>query len=247
MPHIFSVVNHKGGVGKTTSAVNIAAALGELDQKVLLVDIDPQGSASMFLGEDNDGQALLNALAKTTALPLIANVSQGVDLVPSGPHLVAAHDRFTTAFGKELFARCLQRTEGDWQWVIIDCPPNMGVLTLAALHAGRHVIIPVEANYLALKGLRQVVSFLESLDIPGIEIAALIPCRAQTRRRIHGEIIDHLHHEFPGRVTPIIRENVALAEAPGHGKPVTVYASHSRGAENYRQAAQWLLAHVTSP
>jgi chromosome partitioning protein len=243
MKHVISVVNHKGGVGKTTTAVNLAAAIGESGQRVLVVDFDPQGSASMYFGIESDGKDLLDALVSTIALPVIKNVAEGVDLVPAGLRLIDARQRFTSALGVDLLERCLHRTEGEWDWVIIDCPPSMGVLTLAGLRAGHEVIIPVEANFLALKGLNQLLEFLESLHnkIKDIDIVGLVPCRAQPRRRIHREIMEQLEQQFPGKVTPAVRENVSLAEAPGRGKPVTVCKPRSHGAEDYRQIAQWML------
>ena len=246
MKHIVSIVNHKGGVGKTTTAVNLAAAIGESGKRVLVIDFDPQGSASMYLGVESDGKDLLDALASTSALPVVADVAEGVDLVPAGLGLVDARQRFTSALGVDLLDRCLHRTEGDWDWVIIDCPPSMGVLTLAGLRAGSEVIIPVEANFLALKGLNQLLEFLDSLShkIRGIEVVGLVPCRAQPRRRIHREILEQLEQQFPGKVTPVVRENVSLAEAPGRGRPVTDCKPHSHGAEDYRQIGRWVLENL---
>lgn len=194
------------------------------------------------------GKDLLDALASTTAQPVVTNVAEGVDLVPAGLRLIDARLRFTSALGVDLLDRCLQRTKGDWDWVIIDCPPSMGVLTLAGLRAGHEVIIPVESNYLALIGLNQLLEFLQSLKhkIKDIDIVGLVPCSAQPRRRTHQEIMDQLAQQFPGKVAPAVRENVSLAEAPGRGKPVTVCMPHSHGAEDYRQIVQWLLGNFES-
>jgi chromosome partitioning protein len=241
------VVNHKGGVGKTTSAVNIAACLGEMGQRVLLVDMDPQGSASMFLGRDDDGQRLLGALQHVAALPVLEEVASGLDLVPAGPHLIEANQRFTVGMGKELLERCLKRTPGDWDWVLIDCPPNIGVLTVMALRAGSLALVPVEASWLAMRGLDQLMGFFASLHhhIADVELAGIVPCRAHPRRRVHGQIMAELERRFPGLVTPEVRENVSLAEAPGAGRPVMATAPRSHGAEDYRQVAQWLAGHLS--
>jgi chromosome partitioning protein len=243
---IVAVANHKGGVGKTTSAVNIAACWGEMGQKVLLVDLDPQGSASMSFGIENDGNEILQALQKTIALPVVSTQAEGVDLVPAGPHLATARQRFTGSIGKELLLRCLKQMQGGWEKVIIDCPPSLGVLTMAALWASDHVIIPVEANYLAMSGLKQMVDTVGSVenDHPGIAIRAVIPCRAHPRRRVHQAIMKQFEKLFPGKVSPIIRENAALTEAPGYGKPVVLSASKSHGADDYRLVASWLLEHL---
>ncbi|MGD0281917.1 MAG: ParA family protein [Dissulfurispiraceae bacterium] len=241
---IVSVANHKGGVGKTTSAVNIAACWGEMGQKVLLVDLDPQGSASMSFGIENDGDEILQALQKTIALPVVSTNAEGVDLVPAGPHLADARQRFSGSIGKGLLVRCLKQMQ-DWENVIIDCPPSLGILTMAALWASNHVIIPVEANYLAMSGLNQMVNTVESVgnDHSGIAIRAVIPCRAHPRRRVHQAIMEQFEKLFPGKVSPIVRENASLAEAPGRGQPVILTAPKSHGAEDYRQVASWLSEH----
>jgi chromosome partitioning protein len=246
MTQVISVVNHKGGVGKTTTAVNVAAVLGEAGQQVLLVDMDPQGSASMFLGMDDEGLSLLQALQHAARLPVVRGVATGVDLVPAGPRLIDAAQRFTVSLGTELLARCLPRTEGSWKWVIVDCPPSMGVLTIAALRAGSRALIPVEASYLAMRGLGQLMAFLDSLrhHVAEVEIAGVVPCRAHPRRRVHGEVLADLERQFPGRVAPCVRENVSLAEAPGLRHPVITSAPRSHGAEDYRQVARWLMARL---
>ena len=243
MRKIISFANHKGGVGKTTSAVSIAAALAEEGKNVLLVDIDPLGSATLFLGIESDGSALLEALQKTAPLPVTSTAVKGLDLVASGPRLGEARRRFTYSIGSELLGKSLNATEGPWEWIMLDCPPGVDVLTLSALKASRTVLIPAEANHLGLHGLNQMLADLKSShsEIPFIEVVGIIPCRAQPRRRMHGEIMKRFEELFPNKVTPIIRENVSLAEAPGAGRPVTLHARTSHGAHDYRTVAKWLL------
>ncbi len=145
--------------------------------------------------------------------------------------------------GAELFARCLERTQGDWDLVIIDCPPGPGILTLSALRVSKHVVVPIETNRLAINGLEQLIGTLDSMrrENHHAEILGIIACRAHPRRRVHRESMADLERRFPGRLAPFVRENVALAEAPAHGKPVTLYAPGSNGAEDYRRVTQWLL------
>jgi chromosome partitioning protein len=242
MRKIISVVNLKGGVGKTTTAVNIAACWGELGKKVLLVDIDPQGSSSASYGITDQGNELLNALRKREALPVVPTSVTEVDLVPSGPELVTADQMLMGTDNNELLSQCIRQTAGDWDLIIIDCPPSLGVLTMNALMASRHIIVPVEASFLGLNGLKQMVSAIEKVKAqnPDVTIEAVIPCRAHRRRRIHWEIMGNLEELFPGKISPIIRENVSLAEAPGRGKPVILTARMSKGADDYRVVTMWL-------
>jgi chromosome partitioning protein len=247
MKKIISVVNLKGGVGKTTTAVNVAACLGEMGKKVLVIDTDPQGSASASFGELNEGAALLKALQNREALPVIPTSINEVDLVPSGPELVTANQIFMGTEANMILSECIDKTEGDWDHVIIDCPPSLGVLTMNALMACKHVIVPVETSFLGLHGLKQMVVAIESVKSqnPDIEIEAIIPCRAHRRRRIHWDIMDTLKEMFPGKVSPIIRENVSLAEAPGKGKPVILTARISKGADDYRLVTMWLNERIS--
>ncbi|MBW2466176.1 MAG: ParA family protein [Deltaproteobacteria bacterium] len=243
MRQVVSVVNLKGGVGKTTSAVNIAACLGEIGKSVLLIDLDPQGSASLSLGIENSGEELLFALNNETPLPVMPIEIKGVELVPSGMSLATGQ---LEESGNAL-ARCLEETPGDWEYVIIDCPPSYGNLTTNALIASTRVVVPVEASFLGLNGLKQMVSAIGSLrpQNPGLEIEAILPCRAHRRRRIHWEIMDSFNSMFPGKVSPIIRENVSLAAAPGIGKPVIYSDRLSKGADDYRFVTLWLDDRLT--
>lgn len=242
MKKVVSVVNLKGGVGKTTTAVNIAACWAEIGKKVLLIDMDPQGSASISVGVTSEGNELLGALHRTEALPVTATEMKGLDLVPSGMALATAGLWHTQDGGTEILARSLEKTEGEWDYVIIDCPPSLGFHTMNSLTACQHVIIPVETSFLGLNGVKQMVSAIESFKTrnPEINIEAIIPCRAHRRRRIHWDIMDTLKEKFPRKVSPIIRENVSLAEAPGRGKPVILTDRISHGADDYRLVSLWL-------
>ncbi|MDH4027686.1 MAG: ParA family protein [Nitrospirota bacterium] len=242
MKHVVSVVNLKGGVGKTTTAVNLAACWGEAGKKILLVDMDPQGSASLSVGVANEGKELLYALRNKLKLPVVSTDVPGVDLVPSGMEMVEAGQLSASGFGNDILFHCLGLTNGNWDYVIIDCPPGLGFHTMNSLMASQHVLVPVEASFLGMNGVKQMVKAIESVrpQNPDIKIEAIIPCRAHRRRRIHWEIMDKLKEMFPGKVSPIIRENVSVAEAPGHGKPVIISARISKGADDYRVVMLWL-------
>lgn len=242
MKKVVSVVNLKGGVGKTTTAVNIAACWVEMGKKVLLIDMDPQGSASISVGVKSEGNELLDALQRAEALPVTATEMPGLDLVPSGMALATAGLWYAQDGGTDVLLRCLEKTEGEWDFVIIDCPPSLGFHTMNSLTACQHVVIPVETSFLGLNGLKQMTAAIESFKTrnPEIKIEAVIPCRAHRRRRIHWDIMDTLKEMFPRKVSPIIRENVALAEAPGRGKPVILTDRISHGADDYRLVTLWL-------
>jgi chromosome partitioning protein len=214
-----------------------------MGKRVLVIDFDPQGSASLHFGVRDTGEGFLQALEKTIALPVQATAVPGIDLVASGPALSLAAERFSGVLGAELFSRCLTRTQGEWEVFLIDCPPSSGILTMSALRVSRHVVIPVEANQLALYGLDQMMAALESMrrENHAPNVLGIVACRANPRRRVHREIMADLEKRFPGKMAPFVRENVALAEAPAHGQPVTLYAPSSKGAEDYHQVAQWLL------
>jgi chromosome partitioning protein len=242
MRQVISVVNLKGGVGKTTTAVNLAACWVEAGKKVLLVDMDPQGSASLSLGIFNEGREFQDALQKIVALPVVETKVAGLDLVPAGPELGDARQIFVDGPGDEIFKSCLRQTKGDWDCVIIDCPPSLDVLTMSALIASHNVLVPVEASFLGLNGVKQMTSALQSVKSrnPELDMKSIIPCRAHPRRRIHWEIMDKLKEMFPGKVSPIVHENVSLAEAPGKGKPVIFTSRISRGSDDYRLVSLWL-------
>ena len=159
---VTAIMNHKGGVGKTTTAVNLAACWTERGKKVLLVDQDPQGSASFALNFPSYGRELL-ALQKSTALPVVATRMPGLSLVPAGPGLGEARQRFSGGIGIELLQRCLDRTSGPWDRVVLDCPPGEDILTLGALRAAQQVLVPVEVHFLGLNGLQQIAAIIGSV------------------------------------------------------------------------------------
>jgi chromosome partitioning protein len=167
--------------------VNIAAVWGELGRKVLVVDFDPQGNASLHFGVRDTGGRFLQAMEKTIALPVLSTTTAGVDLVACGPALSRAAERFSGVLGADLFNRCLARTHGDWEVFLIDCPPSSGILTMSALRVSRYLIIPVEATQLAVHGLHQMMETLHSIrrENHGPELLGIIACRANARRRVH--------------------------------------------------------------
>lgn len=237
--------SQKGGVGKTSTAVNLAAIFGQSGERVLLIDLDPQGSASIHFGVQGSGLLLLECLTKKTPLSdLIQNVTPGVDLVPAGMALSATESMFAGENGSEMKLKgCLEAMTPAWDWVFIDCPSGRSLLTLNGLAAASMVQIPVECNPLSLPAL---VKFSRTIDMvkkklnPGLKILGVLPCRAHPRRVLHRKTIEALAAAFPAKVAPlVIRESVALAEAAGRGKPVIFHAPRSIGAQDYLAAAEW--------
>lgn len=251
MGKVIAVSNQKGGVGKTASTVSLAAVFAEAGESVLLIDLDPQGSASLWLGVEDDGTQLLEHLEKPGDLASLVHpaVAPGLDLIPAGLALAAADYRLGGKLGQHTrLRRCLERTTGQWDWVFLDCPPALGVLSVNALSAAGAVVVPVEASPLALAGLSDlsnVIADVREEVNDSLHVAGVLVCRANARRTVYRDTMEALNEAFPDRVCPVpIREDVCLTEAPGHGKPITLYSPRCHGAEDYREAAAWLRGMV---
>lgn len=248
----WAVLNQKGGSGKSTAAVNLAAALGALGVRVLLVDLDPQASASSWLGITDEGRGLLEvwtdgapleALVRETAVP-------HVSLVPASPWLVGLDRALAAEPGAEtLFRRALAALPARWDLVLLDCPPHLGLVSISALVAARGVLVPVEASALGLAGLaalRQTVETVRDRLNPSLAIAAILPSRVDTRTTLGREVVSELRRRFPGLVTEtVIRESVRVREAWSFAQPVTVYAPTSTGAADFTAAAAELLTRIS--
>jgi chromosome partitioning protein len=248
--HTLALANQKGGSAKTTTAVNLAAALGERGLRVLLLDLDPQASASQWYGLASTerglfevllGQGSLTALARPTVVP-------GVDLVPASPWLVGVDKALAGEIGAEtLLRRQVEALPADrWDYLLIDCPPSLGLLTVSALAAVQAVLVPVEAHVMALQGLAQLLQTVEVVQArlqPTLTIAGILACRVHARTRHAQEVVEELRRRFGALVYQVvIRDNVRLAECPSFGCPITHYAPRSPGAEDYRALAAEVMA-----
>ncbi len=247
MSHVLAVANFKGGVGKTTATVNLAACLAEAGDTCLVVDLDTQGAASLALGVAKEGKPLLERLVYRDALDAIVRGSAvpGLQVVPGGAGLAEAERELANRIGSDSRMQiCLERTAGSWDWVFFDCPAGTGILTVNAMVAAQGVLLPTDVHPLALQGLGEFLNTVEEIrdsDLnPSLEVAGVLPSRCQPRRNVHREGLQTLEETFPGKVGPVIRENVALVEAPRHSSPVNLYAPASNGASDYRAAAAWL-------
>jgi chromosome partitioning protein len=236
-----AVINRKGGSGKTTTTVNLAAALGERGKRVLVIDLDPQASASDWLGNRRSGRQLFDALVGTrelTGLVVPTSVS-GVDLVPSSPWLATA-ERTLLGDLSVAIARAIERLERRWAFVIVDCPPTLSYLAVGALAGVQEALIPVEAHAIALSGVAPVLSQIVRLrsDLnPRLNWVTIVPCRV-SRTRHARTVVEGLEQEYGELVTRTrIRESVRVAEAWEARQPVIQFAPESSASADYRMLA----------
>jgi chromosome partitioning protein len=242
-----AVTNQKGGSGKTTTAVNLAAALGELRERVLVIDLDPQASASAWFNRASEEKekGLLEVFTGNVHLSdLVADTDvPGVSIVPASPWLVGIeHTMAGKAGSQTVFRRALAGLRGEFSYVLVDCPPALGFLSVSALGACQSVFVPVEARVMALAGLAslmQTVEWVREQLNPDLALCGILACRVDTRTNLSKDVVARLRERFGALVfKTVIRESVRLAEAPSFHQPITVYAPQSAGAEDHRAAAR---------
>ena len=250
MGRIVCVANQKGGVGKTTTAVNLTASLASLGHKVLLVDIDPQGNATMGCGVNkhelqNSSCDVLLGEEKLEAV-VTRSPTADFDVLPANSDLTAAEVGLMYAPLKEKRLRlALEGAEQHYEYIIIDCPPSLNMLTVNALVAAHSVLIPLQCEYYALEGLSSLINTIRQIQSsrnPGLQIEGILRTMHDPRNRLTNEVSAQLIHYFKDHVfTTIIPRNVRLAEAPSHGLPILLYDKNSRGAVSYLQFAHEFL------
>ncbi len=255
MGKIIAVANQKGGVGKTTTAVNLAASLGVLEQKILLIDADPQANATSALGID------LNEVERGTyqclehsnkaSEVIIPTQSPNLDLMPGHLDLVAVEIELVDKNKREFMLKeGLDEIKDNYDYIVIDCAPSLGLITLNALTAADSVIVPIQCEYFALEGLGKLLNTIKSvqnLHNPDLDIEGLLLTMYDSRLRLSNQVVDEVKTHFQQMVfDTIIQRNVRLSEAPSYGESIIMYDASSNGAINYLNLAKEFL-HRNSP
>ena len=244
---VFAVANQKGGVGKTTTTINLAACLAEAGERTLVVDLDPQANATSGLGERANGRSSYDLLDGAPLADLVQRTSfPNVDLVASRGELAGAEVELARREGGERFlAASLADARERYPFVFLDCPPSLGPLTVNALAAAERVLVPIQCEYYALEGLTKLLGSIERIRArlnPRLAIAGLLLTMADRRTRLAGEVEAEVRRHFGELVfDTVVPRSVRLAEAPSHGLPITAYDPDSPGAAAYYDAASELV------
>ncbi|RRA95750.1 ParA family protein [Paenimyroides viscosum] len=250
MGKIIAIANQKGGVGKTTTSVNLAASLGALEKKVLLIDADPQANATSGLGIDVESvEAGTYQILEHSVLPKDAAIecsAPNVDIIPAHIDLVAIEIELVDKENREyMLKQALASIKDKYDYIIIDCAPSLGLLTLNALTAADSVVIPIQCEYFALEGLGKLLNTIKSVQKihnPNLDIEGLLLTMYDSRLRLSNQVVDEVQKHFNDMVfETVIQRNVKLSEAPSFGESIINYDAASKGASNYLSLAQEII------
>lgn len=253
MATVISVTNQKGGVGKTTTAVNVAYYLAKEGKRTLLIDFDPQGNATSGLGVDKQqlGQTVVDVVMQKTTLEqaTVATEHKRLWLVPTTPHLANTEVELSQADARFTRLRtAIEQCSVYYDFIIIDSPPSLSLLTVNGLIASQYVLLPVQAEFYALEGLGQLLETMKLLRKamnPTLELLGVLPTMVDSRTTLSTQVIAEVQRHFPGKVfKTTIPRNIRLAEAPSHGVPIGVYDRFSKGAKAYKQLAKEIIERV---
>lgn len=250
MAKVICIANQKGGVGKTTTAVNLSASIAAAEKKVLLIDIDPQGNSTSGVGLNKEGidgtvyQALLRGsgikgMIQKTSLACLDVVISNTDLIGAEVELIQEKDR------EKRLGKLIKEVEAEYDYIFIDCPPSLGLLTINSLTAAHSVIIPLQCEYYAMEGLGQLLKTIrlikQSLN-PKLEIEGILLTMFDSRNNLSHQVAEEVKNHFKDKVfRTVIPRNIRLSEAPSYGKPVLLYDIHSKGAESYLNLAREIM------
>jgi chromosome partitioning protein len=247
LPRRFAIANQKGGVGKTTTAVNLGAALAELGYRVLVIDLDPQGNATTGLGINgrNLDASIYDVILHDVPVEDVIEPTtlRNLFVVPATIDLAGAEIELVPVFSRELrLRRALETLDGDFDYVLIDCPPSLGLLTVNALAAAGEVVVPIQCEYYALEGLGQLlrnVALVQSNLNTDLEVSTIILTMYDARTRLAEQVVEEVRRHFGDRVCRnVVPRTVRLSEAPSFGQPIIVFDPSSRGAISYRELAR---------
>ena len=250
MGMIFSFCNQKGGVGKTTTTVNLAACISSLNYKILVIDIDPQGNATSGLGVDKNSaqRTVYDVLTGSDSYSQAISKCcvENIDIIPSNAHLAGAEIELINSEGREfLLKKAVESARDKYDLIFIDCPPSLGLLTVNALVACDGMLIPLQSEYYALEGLGQLLGTYELVKKnlnPQLEVSGIILTMADFRTNLTQQVIEDVRNHFQERVfETVIPRSVKISEAPSFGKPVALYDPHSKGAKSYEEIAKEFL------
>lgn len=248
MGKIIGVANQKGGVGKTTTSVNLASALGVLEKKILLIDADPQANATSGLGVEEVYNSTYNVLENSKSVRdcIQRTTSPNLDIMPSHIDLVAAEIELVDKERREyMLKEALKEIKNDYDYIIIDCAPSLGLITINALTAADSVIIPIQCEYFALEGLGKLLNTIKNVQRihnPDLDIEGLLLTMYDSRLRLSNQVVEEVNSHFPDMVfSSIINRNVRLSEAPSFGESIIMYDAESKGAIQYIQLAEEVL------